>query len=361
MITISHLSKSYTNNGQVFPILRDVNCHIEKGDVVSIIGPSGSGKSTLLHCLNKLVVPDAGSIVVDGVEVLDKKTDISQVRQKMGMIFQYFNLFNHMNVLENVTFGPMEVLGMKKSEAEIWAMDLLRLVGMAERSKMMPEELSGGQKQRVAIARSLSVKPKILLCDEPTSALDPINVVEVLGVIKQLAQRGMTMVVVTHEMQFARDISNRILFMNEGVIYEEGTPDQIFDHPQRPETQAFVNQQRSINFDVNSRDYDLYEMNAGIQIFCMRYSLDMKYIQLQLFLEEMLTNILPLCGPVHVSVSYDHVKHLLTMDFEQEGMSESIMERPDLDELSLTLIQGMCSHIEEIDTEKGRKVRMTLK
>lgn len=361
MITVEHLSKKYIENGIETNILKDVNCHIDKGEVISIIGPSGSGKSTLLRCLNRLETPDSGSIMVDGVDIYDKNINVNKIRQKIGMVFQNFNLFEHLNVLENVAFGPIEVLGMSKHEAEEKALELLRLVGMAERADRMPQTLSGGQKQRVAIARCLAVNPEVILFDEPTSALDPINVMEVISTIKRLAQKGMTMIIVTHKMFFAREISSRILFLKDGAILEEGTPEQIFENPKYPETRAFVYRMQSVIFHINSHDYDLYEINSTIFFFCASYVLDKKYITLQLIVEEMLTNILPFSGPIHISVNYNSSKHLLVMNFEQENFKDSLLKRPDVDELSLMLVEGMCTEIKEEETENGKKVEMILK
>ncbi len=237
MITVSHLRKSF--NGT--PVLRDVNATIAKGEIISVIGPSGTGKSTFLRCLNRLETPDAGSIVVDGVEV-NAAADISAIRRKMGMVFQNFNLFGNMNVVGNVMAAQCDLLGRTPEAARRKAMELLDRVGLADRADALPETLSGGQKQRVAIARALAMDPEILLFDEPTSALDPTMVGEVLAVIKDLAETGMTMLVVTHEMSFAHDVSSRVFYMDEGVIYEEGTPDEMFGSPKRPKTRDFVGQ-----------------------------------------------------------------------------------------------------------------------
>ena len=231
MIRVEHLSKSF---GQV-DVLKDVNAEIRKGEVVSIIGPSGAGKSTFLRCLNLLDHPTSGSIWIDGVDVLARKADVAKVRQKMNMVFQSFNLFAHLSVLENLTLAPIRLRGMDRQAAGEKARDLLRLVGLAEKAESFPDELSGGQKQRVAIARCLAMEPEIVLFDEPTSALDPTMVSEVLAVIRRLARDGMTMAIVTHEMDFARDVSNRVFYMDEGTIYEEGTPQQIFENPHEGE------------------------------------------------------------------------------------------------------------------------------
>ena len=236
MIQIKHLQKKFDN----LEVLSDVNLNIKCGEVISIIGPSGTGKSTFLRCLNLLEQPTGGSIVIDGEEVLNGKINASRLRQKMGMVFQSFNLFNHLSVLDNVCIGPVKLLGKSRKEAEAKAKELLKMVGMAEKAHAMPSELSGGQKQRAAIARCLSMDPEIILFDEPTSALDPTMVSEVLSVIRALARQGMTMAIVTHEMSFARDVSTRVVYMDEGIIYEEGTPEEIFEHPKHPRLQDFL-------------------------------------------------------------------------------------------------------------------------
>ena len=238
MISVSHLKTSY--NGVT--VLKDVNAEIEKGEVISIIGPSGTGKSTFLRCLNRLETPDGGRIVVDGTDVTDPKTDISAVRRKMGMVFQNFNLFGNLTVIGNIMAAQCDLLKKTPAEAKAKAMELLGRVGLAAKADALPDELSGGQKQRIAIARALAMDPDILLFDEPTSALDPTMVGEVLAVIKDLAKTGMTMLIVTHEMGFARDVSTRIFYMDEGVVYEEGTPDAVFNRPQKPKTVEFVGQ-----------------------------------------------------------------------------------------------------------------------
>lgn len=238
MISIQHLRKEYAN---VVP-LQDVTTTIQKGEVISIIGPSGTGKSTFLRCLNRLETPTSGTILVDGVDIGAKNCQLSAIRQKMGMVFQNFNLYHHMNVIENIMYAPMKVLKLSKEEAYQRGMKLLRTVGLAEKEQNYPDELSGGQKQRVAIARTLAMEPEIILFDEPTSALDPTMVIEVLAVIKRLAQEsGMTMLIVTHEMWLAKTVSTRVFYMDQGIIYEDGTPDQIFNHPQKELTRRFIN------------------------------------------------------------------------------------------------------------------------
>jgi polar amino acid transport system ATP-binding protein len=220
-------------------VLKGVSQSINKGEKVVIIGPSGSGKSTYLRCLNLLETPDSGEIYIDGIDILDKKNDINKIRQKMGMVFQHFNLFPHLTVMENITLAPITLKLKSKEEAEAQAMKLLERIGLPEKANAYPSTLSGGQKQRIAIVRALAMNPKVMLFDEPTSALDPEMVGEVLNVMKQLAEDGMTMVVVTHEMGFAREVADRILFMNDGYIEEEGTPEEIFSNPKSERLQQF--------------------------------------------------------------------------------------------------------------------------
>ena len=236
MIFVEGLHKSFGD----LQVLKGIDQHISKGEKLAVIGPSGSGKSTFLRCLNMLEIPTQGKIVVDGDEITQKGMDINRVRQKMGMVFQQFNLFPHKTVMENITMAPMTLKKMSKKEAEEKAEQLLKKVGLLEKADAYPAQLSGGQKQRIAIARALAMEPEIMLFDEPTSALDPEMVGEVLEVMTDLAKAGMTMVVVTHEMGFAREVSNRVLFMDGGYIVEEGTPEQIFSNPQNERTQEFL-------------------------------------------------------------------------------------------------------------------------
>lgn len=236
MIRVNNLHKSFEKN----EVLKGINEHIEKGEVVVVIGPSGSGKSTFLRCLNLLEVPTSGEIIFEGKNITDKKVDINKIREKMGMVFQQFNLFPHKTVLDNLTIAPIKVKGVSKADAEKKAKELLDRVGLLNKADAYPSSLSGGQKQRIAIARALAMDPDVMLFDEPTSALDPEMVGEVLNVMKELAKEGMTMVVVTHEMGFAREVGNRILFMDKGNIMEEGTPEEIFSNPKNPRTIDFL-------------------------------------------------------------------------------------------------------------------------
>ena len=236
MIDVKNLHKYFGS----LEVLKGIDCHIDKGECVCVIGPSGSGKSTFLRCLNLLETPTKGDIVIDDMHLTEKDFDVDAMRKRVGMVFQHFNLFPHLTILENVTLAPIRHKMMTEEQAKEKAMELLNRVGVGDKADNYPAQLSGGQKQRVAIARSLALSPEVMLFVEPTSALDPEMVGEVLEVMKQLAQEGMTMVVVTHEMGFAREVANRVFFMDGGGILEEGTPEQIFDHPQEERTKAFL-------------------------------------------------------------------------------------------------------------------------
>ena len=236
ILEIKNLKKSYGQN----EVLKDISLSVKEGEVISIIGSSGSGKSTFLRTLNLLEPITSGKVVVDGYELSNPKTNLDKARENIGMVFQHFNLFPHMTVLENVTFAPVELGRMTKEEADKLAMDLLDRVGLSDKADATPDSLSGGQKQRVAIARGLAMNPDIMLFDEPTSALDPEMVGDVLNVMKELAEQGMTMIIVTHEMGFARQVANRVIFTADGEFLEDGTPDQIFDNPQHPRLKEFL-------------------------------------------------------------------------------------------------------------------------
>ena len=236
MIDVKHLSKSFGDH----LVLDDISEHIHPGEKVVVIGPSGSGKSTFLRCLNLLEIPTKGSITFDGTEITDPKVDIDRIRRQMGMVFQHFNLFPNMTIRKNITLAPVQTGLMKQAQADQQAMELLRRVGLEDKADSYPNQLSGGQKQRIAIVRALAMKPKLMLFDEPTSALDPEMVGEVLDLMRDLAQEGMTMAVVTHEMGFAREVASRVIFMDGGAILEENTPQALFDSPQNPRTQLFL-------------------------------------------------------------------------------------------------------------------------
>jgi polar amino acid transport system ATP-binding protein len=264
LIEIRHLHKEYMGATP----LSDVNATIEKGEIVSIIGPSGTGKTTLLRCLCGLDKPTSGQVIVDGVDICDPTVDLTSMRRSMGMVFQNYALFEHKLVAENIMMAPMDLLGLSPQEAYDQAIELLRVVGLAQKALAWPFELSGGQRQRVAIARALAMHPKVLLFDEPTSALDPPMISEVLNVIAKLAHEGLTMLIVTHELTFAKNVSDRVFFMDNGEVWESGTPDQIFKHPKRKETREFIFRVRSWEARIDALDYDLPRMMAELEEYC---------------------------------------------------------------------------------------------
>jgi polar amino acid transport system ATP-binding protein len=353
MISVKHLSKVFKDGDRELPVLRDVNCEIVKGEVIGIIGPSGTGKSTFLRCLNRLEEPSGGQIEIDGVDILNRKTDVNQLRRKMGMVFQNFNLFHHLTILDNITLCPHTLLGKSCKEAEARAMELLQLVGLYDKAGSLPSELSGGQKQRAAIARCLAMDPEIILFDEPTSALDPTMVSEVLVVIRRLASEGMTMAIVSHEMQFIRSVSTRIFFMNEGVIYEEGSPEQIFEHPQHPATIAFVNRIRTLEFKLSDRHFDFYGMLGEVGIFCNKYGLGNDMLtKVQHVIEEMLYGIMPFGGSVTVTLDYSEKDFTLRLLFAENDCTTPVLNRQPEDYLPLKIVQGMCTSLNESEAGK---------
>jgi polar amino acid transport system ATP-binding protein len=341
MISVVGMAKTY---GDV-TVLRDVTVDIAKGEVVSIIGPSGTGKSTFLRCLNLLERPTAGRITVDGIDLLAPGADVSAVRQRMNMVFQSFNLFAHLSVLENLTLGPMRLKGMARAEAEAQAMSLLRLVGLGEKAEQFPDELSGGQKQRVAIARCLAMSPDVILFDEPTSALDPTTVSEVLAVIRRLAQEGITMLIVTHEMDFARDVSHRVLYMDQGIIYEQGPPAQLFGAPQKERTRAFIQRLRTFTQRIASPDYDLYALNAEIEAFADKHILPRAVRdRLQLVVEEVLQLYAPVLSraPLELAIGYSERDRHVELTWETVGDApDPLSGEGQPDELGLGLVRSL--------------------
>ncbi len=360
MIEIKNLRKTY---GDLI-VLKDINTTIQEGEVISIIGPSGTGKSTLLRCVNLLEMPDSGHIIIDGVDILNPKTDVAKMRQKMGMVFQGFNLFAHLTVMENLTIGPMKLLKRTREDAEKRAMELLQMVGLADKAGSLPDELSGGQKQRVAIARCLSMDPEIILFDEPTSALDPTMISEVLAVIRRLAKEGMTMAIVTHEMGFARDVSNRVFYMDEGIIYESGPPEQVFGAPQKEKTKAFINRLRNFNYVIKSPSFDLYAMNGQIEQFCDKHFLSKKMVQNTLLAVEESLNLyftVPNAGPVKLTLSYSEKSENMHIIFEDHNAPGNFLEKATAeDELGLLLLKGIVGDIQWQHGEQGNRLQMLL-
>ena len=358
MIKIEHLRKEYPN---VTP-LKDVCADINKGDVISIIGPSGTGKSTLLRCLNQLEEPTSGTVTVDGEVITDPKCDITLIRRKMGMVFQSFNLFANLNIVENVMAATVKLLKTPKEQARKEAMELLKRVGLAEKAENYPDQLSGGQKQRVAIARAIAMHPEIILFDEPTSALDPTMVGEVLTVIKNLAKDGMTMMIVTHEMKFARDVSNRVFFMDEGGIYEEGTPEQIFGAPTKEKTRIFIKRLKQLSEEITSTDFDFIGFIAKISQFGRDNMVSPKMVnKLELAFEELvMQNIrvnIEKSGkglPINIRIEYSETDETAQMEITYGGGKYDPFT--DGDELSATMIKKLAADIKTSYTDKNEIV-----
>lgn len=340
VIAVRNLSKCYGEN----VILKNVNAEIEHGEVISIIGPSGTGKSTFLRALNFLDPPTGGEVYFGGEQITKKNVDAA--RRKMGMVFQNFGLFSHLNVMDNLTAGPVKLLKTPKKEAEAKAAELLKTVGLSERARFLPRQLSGGQKQRVAIARCLAMSPEVILFDEPTSALDPTMVSEVTAVMRNLAKSGMTMLVVTHEMDFARDISSRVFYMDEGGIYEEGSSDGIFTNPQKPKTQAFIYNIRTYGYEVKNRDFDYVEMLSGVENFCFRHAIEKKTAnKLRLLMEELVINIVvPLCGACRVLLNFSEKLKNYEISISYAGKNIDILASAE-DYLSVMMVRKTAKKI----------------
>ena len=319
MLELIHLRKEFET---VTP-LRDVNAVINRGDVISVIGPSGTGKSTLLRCMNLIDPPTGGKIIFEGEDITTPGYDASLARRRIGMVFQSFNLFGHLTVVENIMFSPVETLGTGRQEAYDNAIRLLRQVGLADRALSYPDELSGGQKQRVAIARALAMDPEVILFDEPTSALDPSLVGEVEAVIKDLAHSGKTMLIVTHDMRFSRSICNRVFFMDEGVIYDDDVPEVIFDAPQKEKTRRFIHQLKVLEMLIESDTYDFLGDGADIDRYCRRNQLSPRHAnRIRSAIEELVKQILlpELIDPeVSVVVEYSEKNDRTTITVKYNG------------------------------------------
>ena len=350
-VRLVHLRKSYGS----LEVLRDITVDIHRGEVISIIGPSGTGKSTLLRCLNLLEQPTGGSIVVDGEDILAKGYPVNRLRQKMGMVFQSFNLFEHKTVLENVIFAPCQLRRMPEEEARREGLALLRKVGLAEKADVYPSSLSGGQKQRVAIARALAMKPDVILFDEPTSALDPTMVGEVLSVIRQLAKEGMTMLIVTHEMKFAHDVSTRIFFMYDGYIHEDGSPRQIFESPVHSATKAFIQRIRKEVFEIGGPDFDFLGMHSAVSAFCHKYGIPEKEEKAQQLIGKMLDGAMAPYRPITVRITHSEQSLVTALDFMVEKMTATPLNDAHRSELS-----GQCRQVIEEETKRGFRVKLII-
>ena len=351
LLRITHLKKSYDD----FNVLCDINTDICRGEVISIIGPSGTGKSTFLRCLNLLEQPTGGSIVVDGEDILAKGYPINRLRQKMGMVFQSFNLFEHKTVLENVIFAPCQLRHEPEETAREEGLALLRKVGLAEKADVYPSSLSGGQKQRVAIARALAMKPDVILFDEPTSALDPTMVGEVLSVIRQLAKEGMTMLIVTHEMKFAHDVSTRIFFMYDGYIHEDGTPKQIFENPVHSATKAFIQRIRKEVFEIDGPDFDFLGMHSTMSAFCHKYGIAEKQETAVRLTDQMLDGAMAPYRPITVRITHSEQSGITALDFMVEQMTATPLTDAHRSELS-----AACRQVIEEPTKRGFRVKLII-
>ena len=357
IIRISGMKKSYGS----FDVLRDINLDVHKGEVISIIGPSGTGKSTFLRCLNLLEQPTSGSILIDGEDILKPDANVPLLRRRMGMVFQSFNLFNGMTVIDNLCLAPMLLLGKSREDAEKRALELLQMVGMAERAEALPDQLSGGQKQRIAIARALAMDPEILLFDEPTSALDPTMVNEVLGVMTRLARQGMTMLVVTHEMRFARQVSSRVLFFADGVVYEDGTPDQLFDSPQRERTKQFIQQIHETTFIIESEYFDWFAMMSQMEQFCQQYNLSRQRTTNVLHVIDESLAILGSGGRVIspntvLTLAYTERDDSLQLSIKSQQAIGSDAFDAERDDLAVTILRNFCRDI----TIDGNNLRIDI-
>ena len=349
MIEIRHLKKEYPDGTP----LRDVNADIREGEVIAVIGPSGTGKSTLLRCLNLLETPTAGSIRIDGEEILDPACDANRIRRKLGMVFQSFNLFGHLTALENIMKPQMDLLSRSKQEAYDRSIGLLGRVGLTGAALQYPDELSGGQKQRVAIARALAMDPEIILFDEPTSALDPTMIGEVEAVIRDLARDGKTMMIVTHEMNFARNIANRVFYMDDGEIYEDGTPEQIFDNPRRELTRRFIRRIKVLEIDDSSRDFP--GACSRIAHYCARNRIPPKTeMRIQLVFEELVHQLLMTeLGKREIRFQAEYSETdgsaAIIVDYNGEPFDPETVKN----ELSLTLVRNAVSDLHDGPAKDG--------
>ena len=362
LIEVKGLKKSFGPH----EVLKGIDLTVEAGDRIAIIGGSGCGKSVFLRSLTLLEKPTAGKIFIDGREITEKGANVDQIRQSMGMVFQKFHLFSEMDVMDNLCLAPVKLKGMPRKDAEDKAMELLTQVGLASRAHRWPEALSGGQQPRIAICRCLMMEPKVLLFDEPTSALDPPMVGEVLAVIRMLAKRDMSMLIVTHEMNFAREVANRVLFIQDGGIYEDGTPAEIFDNPKREKTVAFIQKIKYFSYEIKEADFDLMILQGGIQNFGEKYGLNQKQIyRLQICTEELIYEMLRGCYEnsdkvdINLDVSYSEAKNVTELDMTTGGKEFNPFEN-DSDELGITILKKVAGNISYSRENDKNKIRIEL-
>lgn len=364
MIKVTNLAKQF---GELV-VLNNVSVQIDKGECVAIIGPSGTGKSVFLRSIAMLEKPDQGNIYIDGTDITKKEVNLNHIREKMGMVYQGFHLFSHMNVLDNITLAPIWVKKQDKNEAEMNAMELLSMVGLIEKAQSYPHQLSGGQQQRIAIARCLAMEPEIMLFDEPTSALDPAMTGEVLAIIRKLTKMGFTMLIVTHEMSFARDVADRVFFMEEGGLYEEGTPEVIFDNPQKEKTRAFITKLKTFNYKIHSSGFDIIEMNAQIEVFCQKYNLQAKEVyQIQLLLEELIMEILSKYyqnskPDLVFTIAYSDGNNEISINLTYKGdkFNPFAYAGDDIDNLGMVLVSKFSKQQEHIFENGQNKINIKL-
>ena len=361
MLSIRNLNKSFDGN----VILNNLSLEIADGETVVIIGGSGEGKSTFLRCINRLIEPDSGEILLDGENLLAPGTDINRIRRKMGMVYQHFNLFSHLNVLENIILAPMKVAGVSRADAVAEARQLLAKVGMSGRESAMPADLSGGQKQRVAIARTLAMHPEIILFDEPTSALDPTMVDEVESVIRSLAEDGITSVIVTHDLRFARRVASRVIFLADKCICEDGTPKQVFDHPANVQTQRFLYRSRMYETELTPATLDLYALQSELRAFLRRYEFEKKQERLlPVLCDELLYPVLmhtekpATSACLRLLCSETSTRHTIFISFR--GVSDDPLGEPYLDELNLKLLNNYADFLLSRRKDDGWEVCIQL-
>lgn len=369
VIEIRGLKKSFGS----LEVLHGINFSVEEGEKIVIIGGSGCGKSVFLRCLELLEIPDDGKIFIDGEEITAPNCNIDKVRQKIGMVYQKFNLFSNMNVMENLCIAPIKLLKMSKAEAEKKAVDLLSQVGLLSKAKVFPEVLSGGQQQRIAICRALMMNPKVILFDEPTSALDPTMVGEVLAVIRMLAKRNLTMLIVTHEMNFAKEVADKILFFADGGIYEQGTPQEIFESPKREKTVAFIQRQKYFHYEVSEKNFDLPEMQSHIEIFSEKYGLSRKYLQrVQLSCEEIIFELLNNCYDgeekifISVDIIYIEAKKIVEFKISCAGKNYNPLKEKNSeveleDNLGRMILENLTQNFSHVYEEGMNKINFRLK
>lgn len=353
MIKIENLKKSFDTN----VIFQNVNFEINKGDSVVIIGGSGCGKSTMLRCIDRLIEPDSGAIYFKGENILDSKTDLNKYRQKVGMVYQHFNLFSHLNVLENCIITPVKVLKMDQNEAIEKAKKILTMVGMGKSLYKMPSALSGGQKQRVSIARTLMMDPEVILFDEPTSALDPTMVDEVENVIKDLIKSGLTCIIVTHEMRFAKSVASKVIFLAEKGIYETGTSEEIFERPSKPLTRQFIYRSRLSTIEVTKDSFDQYDVVSQINKCLFSYGLTKKQVNtLSIITDEVIAPLINGNDIHHITLtigaSDTGTSHKIFI--ETDNVNENLLERKEIDELGIKILENNVISIKDIINESNK-------